>query len=261
MPGLSISSVDTAGISLNQLLRTEGWQPAATEFTHMSSVLYGAKLIRAIEQSMILPLKGRDAKILDYGCGDGLTVNTLRHMGKSAIGYDIRKPNDTEFCYEDFDIIIEQAPYHLISVYDVVDHMNLDEVSQMFLRLKKVLHGSGKIFMRVHPYCSIDGTHSFSPVNLAYMHLCLTPEEMKSQGIKDWAGLKVVSPLDFYDTLISRSGFKTISKKTHNVPAAKFLDARMRKRIKSLHYDGNITDDELDKLLSINLIDYLLTLA
>lgn len=226
----------------------------------MSSVLYGAKLIRAIEQSMILPLKGRDAKILDYGCGDGLTVNTLRHMGKSAIGYDV-KNTEEEFCYDDFDIVIEQAPFHLISVYDVIDHINIDGINQMFNRLRKVIHGNGKIFIRVHPFCSIDGTHSFSPVNLAYMHLCLTPEEMKTQGIKDWTGLKVVRPLDFYDTLISRGGFKTISKKTHNVPAAKYLDARMRKRIKSLHYDENITDDELDKLLSINLIDYLLVLA
>jgi hypothetical protein len=238
-------------------LSSELWPRGTTEFDHMATVISGAKIIRGIEQASILPAAALDVKMLDYGCGDGELIAALNSTGRKAVGYD-KTSTTTANCYVDWSKIIDLAPYKLAILYDVIDHTDLAGVIEIIEQIKTVIHSNGRIFVRVHPFSSVNGTHDFSPVNLAFAHMCLTPSESLKIGLKPWDHLRVVLPLEFYERVFGLLGLAVVSKKVHHSQVNPFVVSHLMNRIKRLHYSETMSAEHIEKSISINYIDFLL---
>lgn len=257
LPGLSCgfdltdSSYDCPNIS------SEHWPKGSTEFDHMASVVGGAKIIRGIEQASILPAASLDVKMLDYGCGDGDLITALNRAGRKAVGYDKEIPKMAD-CYNSWAKVVDLAPFKLVVLYDVLDHTDLPSFIEIFEHVKTVIHSDGKIFIRVHPFSAANGSHDFSPMNLAFAHMCFTPSEAIKFGLKSWDNIKVVLPLEFYERVFSLLGFFVVSKKIHHSQTIPFVTSHLMARIKRLHYSESMSEEHIEKSISINYIDFLL---
>jgi len=236
---------------------SELWPRGSSEFDQMASVVSGAKIIRGIEQVSMLPAAALDVKMLDYGCGDGDLIAALNSTGRKAVGYDKAKTK-TANCYDDWAKIVDLAPFKLAILYDVLDHTDLSGFIEILEEIKTVIHSDGRIFIRTHPFSAVNGTHDFSPINLAFAHLSLTPSESMKLGIKPWDNIKVVLPLEFYERVFGLLGFSVISRKIHHSQVNPFVSANLMTRIKRLHYSESMSVEHIEKSLSINYIDFLL---
>ena len=238
-------------------LSSELWPRGSTEFDHMATVIGGAKIIRGIEQISMLPAAALDVKMLDFGCGGGDLIAALNSTGRKAVGYDKTVTSITN-CYNDWAKIVELAPFKLVILYDVIDHTELQDFIDIIEQAKTVIHTDGRIFIRVHPYSSINGSHDFSPINLAFAHLCLTPSEKIRFGLKTWNNIRVVLPLEFYERVFSLLGLVVVSKKVHHSQINPFVSSNLMARIKRLHYSETMPAEHIEKSLSVNYIDFLL---
>ena len=257
LPGLS-AGYDTTDTNTDcPDLASDLWPRASTEFDHMASVIGGAKIIRGIEQISMLPAAALDVKMLDFGCGNGDLIAALNSTGRKAVGYD-KTTQSTNNCFSDWAKIIDLAPFKLAILYDVLDHTDLQDFIEILEQIKTVIHSDGKIFIRVHPFSSINGSHDFSPINLAFAHLCLTPSEMTRFGLKTWQNIKVVLPLEFYERVFGLLGYAVVSKKVHHSQVNPFVVSNLMPRIRRLHYSETMSTELIEKSLSINYIDFLL---
>jgi hypothetical protein len=238
-------------------LTSEHWPRGTAEFDHMASIVGGARIIRGIEQASILPAASIDVKMLDYGCGDGDLIAALNRAGRKAVGYDKASPKMAD-CYNNWAQVVDLAPFKLVILYDVLDHTDLPSFIEIFEHVKTVIHSDGKIFIRVHPFSSVNGSHDFSPINLAFAHMCLTPSEAIKFGLKPWDSIKVVLPLEFYERVFGLLGFTVVSKKIHHSQTIPFVSSHLMARIKRLHYSDSISEEHIEKSLSINYMDFLL---
>ncbi len=141
-------------------------------------------------------VNGRQAvglKLLDFGCGDGHLVQAANSRGLLATGVDLNSPSGTA---------TSSAPYDLIVLYDVLDHLVGDPVS-VLKEIRSWLSSGGEIHVRCHPWTSRHGTHAYlDGVNKAFAHLFADVGEpilrlwRPSTTYQDWftaAGLTVKS--------------------------------------------------------------------
>jgi len=238
-------------------LTSEHWPRGTAEFDHMASIVGGARIIRGIEQASILPAASLDVKMLDYGCGDGDLIAALNRAGRKAVGYDKASPKMAD-CYNNWAQVVDLAPFKLVILFDVLDHTDLPSFIKIFEHVKTVIHSDGKLFIRVHPFSSVNGSHDFSPINLAFAHMCLTPSEAIKFGLKPWDSIKVVLPLEFYERVFGLLGFTVVSKKIHHSQTIPFVSSHLMARIKRLHYSDSMSEEHIEKSLSINYMDFLL---
>jgi len=257
LPGLSCGFDLTDSSHDCPDILSEHWPRGSTEFDHMASIVGGARIIRGIEQASILPAASLDVKMLDYGCGEGDLIAALNRAGRKAVGYDKASPKMAG-CYDNWAKVVDLAPFKLVILYDVLDHTDLPSFIGIFEHVRTVIHSDGKIFIRVHPFSSVNGSHDFSPINLAFAHMCLTPSETIKLGLKSWDSIKVVLPLEFYERVFGLLGFTVISKKIHHSQTIPFVSSHLMTRIKRLHYSVSMSEEQIEKSLSINYIDFLL---
>ena len=95
-------------------------------------------------------------------------------------------------------------------------------------------------------------------MNLAFSHMCFTPSEAIKFGLKSWDNIKVVLPLEFYERVFSLLGFSVVSKKIHHSQTIPFVTSHLMTRIKRLHYSESMSEEHIEKSISINYIDFLL---
>lgn len=157
-----------------------------------------------------------DRKFLDFGCGDGRVVNAAStRKAKLAVGFDVDLADclggQGEFT-ANFDVVQQNAPYDVILVHDVLDHIvQVDPVTALH-QIRSVLDKDGKAYIRNHPWCSRHGGHLYKSTNKAFLHLVL--DEVELTRIGGWQcdhNIKVITPLETYRDWFVRAGFQVRS--------------------------------------------------
>jgi len=139
-------------------------------------------------------LQGR--KFLDYGCGQGHVVQAAISRGAMAIGYDINAQGEATNNFED---VKKHAPFDIILMHDVLDHIQSLNPMEALAQAKSVLAPEGRIYVRNHPWSSKHGGHLYEHINKAYLHLILDEVELtRLGGFACEYNIRVVRPLETY---------------------------------------------------------------
>jgi 2-polyprenyl-3-methyl-5-hydroxy-6-metoxy-1,4-benzoquinol methylase len=170
-------------------------------------------------------------KFLDFGCGFG-HVPFSAHINKAkvSVGYDISdnfSVNEQQnlVLTNNWQKVIDNGPYDIITMFDVMDHLIDETPVNVLLNLKTVLSPNGKLYVRYHPFISRHGSHLYKKINKAYLHLVFTPEEIKAM-IPDYvpeSSPPVVQPLKIYSTIPVLSGLKIEKEYITRTPVENFF--------------------------------------
>jgi hypothetical protein len=154
-------------------------------------------------------------KILDFGCGNGYVADCAGKTAVASYGYDIVSDpdwaNHTKAIFTTDRAEIEKnAPYDIILVYDVFDHI----MDNTHVETLKYLATIGKkIIVRFHPWCSKSGTHLYKTLNKAFAHFFLSESALVKYGYSILPTVKVLHPDMMYKQWIRQAGL-TIVKET-----------------------------------------------
>jgi len=129
----------------------------------------------------------KNKRFLDFGCGEGHIVSAAEDSKASfCIGYDIKDIFDPSLKNKmpnsfttNWAKVLENAPYDIILLYDVFDHIEGETEIEVFKKLKEVLSPDGKIYARMHPWTSRHGGHLYHEINKAFVHIALTEKELE----------------------------------------------------------------------------------
>ena len=92
-------------------------------------------------------------KILDYGCGrSGILIKKLKQImpiGGKVIGYDPRPIDNDLQIYSDYNDILKNAPYHTITICEVMEHLQWTEITKILTRFEEILHPDGVVIVSV----------------------------------------------------------------------------------------------------------------
>jgi len=181
---------------------------------------------------MVVSRTIKNTKFLDFGCGQGHVAEKALAQGcKLAIGYDIeaqnwdkRQTDDRLLLTTDWEEVKKHAPYDIVLVYDVIDHIVTpaykivdchnppNEMVEAFKNIKSITAPAGTIYVRCHPWTSRHGSHLYQKLNKAFLQLVFNDEELVHLGLTE-NGLpiqKVIHPLDTYNKTFGLAGFGNI---------------------------------------------------
>lgn len=148
-------------------------------------------------------------KFLDFGCGEGHTIKTAEHRKAAlAIGYDVNESgqgNWSKNLTTDFKKVESEAPYDVILLYDILDHV--ESMDKCLEQVRKLCKPFTKVFILTHPWCSRHGGHLYQKFNYAYAHNIFTEDELIAKGIEVPRLAKVVNPIAKYEGAINKAGF------------------------------------------------------
>ncbi len=163
-------------------------------------------------------------KFLDFGCGEGqCSLASTEHSTAISVGYDVKKfdtwdryLHDKLLFTTDFDKVIEEGPYDVIIIFDVLDHAKVEDPTAILKKAKSVLAPEGAIYMRCHPFISRHGTHLYHELNKAFAHLVFTPSELEMlvpepKWTEDSIG--VTFPIKTYGEFITNAGLNILSRR------------------------------------------------
>jgi 2-polyprenyl-3-methyl-5-hydroxy-6-metoxy-1,4-benzoquinol methylase len=174
-------------------------------------------------------------KFLDMGCGEGhCVVAAAKAQAAAAVGYDIvESPRWAEFSQtpgvtftSDFAKVLEQGPYNVILVFDVIDHLINDSQAEFLKLAKSALAPGGKIYMRAHPRTSRHATHLYHDLNKAFVHLVFTEDELKEIVPNPTSYIKNMGPtrpLGSYDYWLEEAGLVKVSRREVREPVEEFF--------------------------------------
>jgi len=192
-------------------------------------------------------------KVLDFGCGEGHVAKKMAESGAQiSMGYDIVTPGvPSEGAYvatTSWEDVLKQAPYDLILLYDVIDHVI--DVQDVLLKIKSVVKFNTIVIMRCHPWCSRHGGHLYKQLNKAYSHMVFTSEELASMQCVVDNGIKIAHPSKEYKSLFEQAGLKILQQDviTEEMDKVLFNDPIIRKRLKA----SNVEKSEAE----ISFIDF-----
>lgn len=153
-------------------------------------------------------------RFLDFGCGLGHCVFAAQRLGATAFGYDIQSaPQWDDKFITNLDQLDEFAPFDVILLHDVIDHIPVDNLDDILQRLKKFKSKTGFLAVRCHPFSSRHAGHWYQKINKAFMQLVFTESELVDMGLTPMPKniLPTYYPIMAYDTLFSKY-FKIKSK-------------------------------------------------
>jgi len=101
----------------------------------------------------ILP-RVKSGKILDYGCGSGLIISKLNEIEPNcATGYEpfMEVPDNKEILpfYSNYSDILKFAPFHTITILEVFEHLQWNEIDNILNRFSELLSSDGIIIVSV----------------------------------------------------------------------------------------------------------------
>ncbi len=205
--------------------------------------------------SLIVNESFNEKRFLDFGCGDGATINLAKKKGAYyACGYD---PNP-KFKKEGLvnNLMELEGTFDIILAYDVIDHSStpLDDLKAMY----KLLSPSGKIYLCTHPWSSRNGAHIQNQQNTAFLHLILDDIELQRlTGSHPETIQRVIYPMKTYREWIEQAGLEIIKELPYKeIVETIFTEpGPISKRI-SRHWQ---TEDDFQSILGISAVEYILT--
>jgi len=254
---------------LKKALNSEAWPEAVNPnlICDMNSEKDKVERARGIIELMIEEdLNG--LKFLDYGCGEGYCVSMATgYKTKASLGYDLKaspewKQGNSFTLTTDFNVIKANAPYDIILLFDVLDHLKDETPVSVLRKLKDLLADKGKIYMRVHPYISRHGTHLYHSLNKAYAHLVFTESELKELLVTEpehqEESIGVLYPIRSYGEFVDQSGLKVVNRRDLTERVEPFFKIpRIAQRIMQNTQFGDFPEFQM----SLQFIDYILEKA
>ena len=159
-------------------------------------------------------MKGK--RFLDYGCGEGHTIMKAKEREAAlALGYDV-DPSKTQlqspWFTHNFEEVKSQAPYDIILLHDVLDHVVMIDPIQVLQQVKSVLSPKGRVYVRNHPWSSRHGGHLYLQKNKAFLHLVFDEIELtRIAGVSAEHNIRVVTPMDTYRFWFKEAGLNVKS--------------------------------------------------
>ena len=182
-----------------------------------------------------------DKKVLDFGCGEGHLCYVANNLfgTKKVAGYDIEEKKWTNFKKDPnliyttkWSEIIENGPYDVIVINDVLDHAQNFENS--LKKINEIKSEAGRIFIRCHPWTSRHGCHTHTTLNKAFIHLVFTENELYEMGIKSLKTQAFLNPIKSYKKMFQSVGLTIMRENIikHDVELFFAHNPRILRRIK-----------------------------
>lgn len=215
------------------LLESDLW-PIAVNPSLICEPTEEDKMVRAgtILETLITK-KIKNLNFLDLGCGEGHTAIKAKEFGAiKSVGYDIKKQGNLEWEKEEdglllttkYENLIKRMPFDIILIYDVIDHIENDQVVSFLAKAKTLMNQKGTIYLRCHPFCSRHGGHIYNQLNKAFAHTILSNAELAVLGIKnDHPQEKIFKPMKIYERQISDAILKIRKRKITETPVENFF--------------------------------------
>ena len=226
------------------------------------------KQFRAVQVVGIMGVPLSNLHVLDFGCGDGFVSREIASTAKSVLGYDIKRHDawpshrlSNLLLSTDIDEVYKNGPYDQILAFDVIDHLEDAELDQTIKMLSSLLRSDGKMFIRFHPWTSKHGSHLYSKINKAYVHLAFTESELANMGYTLEPNIKIVRPLAAYDLMLSKNGFKIDNRKGHSEEVDYYFDGALLDRMNHVTWKGKADRDSMLRIMGLQFIDYHLSKA
>jgi 2-polyprenyl-3-methyl-5-hydroxy-6-metoxy-1,4-benzoquinol methylase len=295
-----IQEITTKVVPVQEVAKVESSSPANTpEFQSLKNLLQSNEWPTAVDPSLICDISSEQDKndraegildliidvhleglsFLDFGCGEGHVVNKAKSQKpKFIVGYDIQEfekwkswpSQENVFFTTDWAVIEQHAPYNVVLLYDVLDHVVGDEifVIDTLKRIKKNLAPNGKIYDRTHPWCSRHATHLYHQINKAYIHLIFREEELKLMGYTTGIGTrKIIHPLLSYNNWFKAAGLNIIygpQSLKENIETFFKTNPLCLKRIREVYsqsHDEGIKSGKIFPTIAMEqqFVDYILT--
>lgn len=199
-----------------------------------------------------------DKKFLDFGCGKGYISDAAQRIFKAtSVGYDIKESPEWSqresqhfIC---FNTVKELAPYDIILLHDVLDHV--DNPKEILELCKDLKAPDGRIHVRFHPWASRTGANLHKSLNKAYLHLIFDDKELASLGVMSSEKTTKLDNIAVYKEWIKEAGLmiKKESFVKRDVELFFTENAAILRRIKS-NFEGTFPRE----LLEIQFVDYVL---
>ena len=222
---------------LDYLKNLSDWPEAVPESMICDDTSEQDKVDRSqaiIEEFVGNPAAIAKLNVLDFGCGEGHVAKQAADFGAAlAIGYDISPPalksSGAYMGTTSWDDVINKAPYDIVFVYDVLDHV--EDVEDMLNKIRSVVKFNTVIIMRCHPWCSRHGGHLYKDFNKAFAHLLLSSDELASMNLQVACNQKIVSPLREYRSMFEKANLQVVKQEIIQESMDSMLfDSILRKR-------------------------------
>lgn len=153
-------------------------------------------------------------RFLDFGCGQGHVVEQARsRKALVSTGYDIKLDfrAGIDLCTDSLNVIKQSAPYDIILLHDVLDHVVDSSPIESLRIVKQLLASGGRVYVRNHPWSSRHGSHLYTKLNKAFIHLVFDEVELtRLGGFSSEANNHVVTPEIVYRQWFKESGFNIV---------------------------------------------------
>jgi 2-polyprenyl-3-methyl-5-hydroxy-6-metoxy-1,4-benzoquinol methylase len=217
---------------LRVLVKSPSWPAAVDEKLICTTEDHKIDRAEGVVNGIILtPLINK--KFLDFGCGDNYIADAAASQGaKLAIGYDPNPEKRNSRVFSDLGQVVEQGPFDVILLYDVVDH--LADPNFVFGELSNLCREGTEVYVTCHPTCSRHGSHFYREFNKAFLQIIFTEEELKDFGLNLEQPVQVVDQA-YYNALFRRNklAFRSLDVRSNPVENFFFSSDLVSKRLKS----------------------------
>lgn len=254
--------------NLKQVLLTDMWPQAILPTLICNPDSESEKISRAegvVELILEEEMDGK--KVLDFGCGEGYTTAYMARKNlELAVGYDLISTQiasqEPRLLFTDsFELVLANAPYDYILLFDVLDHLMQEQPAAVLRKLAAILKPDGRIYARMHPYVSRHAMHHYHHLNKAFISLVFTYKELKQLIPNQKHVLQnhgPIFPIITYQKYFNEAGLQELSRREYKDPVEPFFQNNcVAQRIKA-----NLQVEDLPIYqMSLSMIDYCLGLA
>jgi len=258
---------------LTDLLKSEEWPQAVHPSQICNNDNEQAKQDRAnaiVDLVIAESFKGK--RFLDFGTGQGHVTHAAANQDcKVSVGYDIHRPEESKFEWEkneekmllttQFKEVKAHAPYDIVLMYDVLDHIRDKQEINVLKQVKSILSPKGVVYLRCHPWCGRHGGHYYQQINKAFVNVVFDKKELtKLEYSADEYVTEIKYPQYHYTHWITKSGFRPDKPIILPSTIERFFEKtpQIRKRVMALYADPMKKSRWPNFQLSQAFLDYVL---